>query len=1304
MLNGSYSEKLTIAANQNIKERDYWLNQLSGSLERTAFFYDSRTVQTPHKEKVEWAFAFSGTLFQQLMKLSSGSDARLHMILAAGLAVLLHKYTDSNDIILGTPIYKQAEGSEFINTVLVLRNPLEKEKTFKELLLQVRQTVVEAVENQNYPIEILVERLNLSMIPGQFPLFDIALLLENVQDRAYLRPVIENINMIFTFIRTGECIKGKIVYNPSLYWESTVTRIYRHYEHILEQVLFDVNLPLFQIETMPPEEKSLVLEEFNRTDTDEPEEGLLHRLFEDQAARTPGNTALLGPSLFRGEMKFHQLTYGELNRGAGHLAFQLRERSVDTGSIVGIQVNPSVEMIVGLLAILKAGGAYLPIDPGCPEARVRYMLEDSCAKLLLTEVDEFSGNPDIFHPAGCGSSDPAYVIYTSGTTGRPKGVMAEHRNVTAYLHAFYREFDIRSTHTAIQLAAYTFDVFVEEVYPILLRGGKVIIPGASQRTDMELLGRLISRHGVNFIDCTPLLLNEFNKLHFSPSWENIFISGGDVLKGEYVDNLVDVGAVYNTYGPTETTVCATYYRLPDKGTPPRISSTVPIGKPISNYKVFILDENGYPVPVGVPGELCVSGSGVARGYLNRPELTAEKFIRSYGACTLYKTGDLARWLPDGEIEFLGRIDHQVKIRGFRIELGEIENTLLAHNDISEAVVVRKTDDRGEEFLCGYFVSDNPVDASQLRDFLGKKLPTYMVPWFFVRLEKMPLTPHGKIDRRALPEPGTGEKRAYAAPRDESEKKLAVIWAQVLTVPEEEIGIDTNFFDLGGNSLAAIVTVSKIHKAFDVKMQLTDIFELQTIREIAHYIRSSVREHFIAIEPAPKKEYYALASAQKRLYILQQLDRTGTVYNMPGMVKLDGEVEKGRLEQAFLALTRRHDCLRTSFQIVGGLPVQRIHDSVDFEIEYCTLRCPHGDEDRSRYGETDPVARFIANFIRPFDLSRAPLVRIGLVETEEGDHIFLADIHHIISDAVSQNILIRDLISLYRGEALPELRLQYKDYTEWRNRGGKEDKTLRTQEEYWLKVFDGEIPVLALPTDYPRPDVKSFEGASISFEAGEEVTRRMRTAAADTGATLYLVLLSAFYVLLARYCDQEDIVVGSVVAGRGHSDLENIIGMFVNTLALRGFPQKEKSFDAFLREVKERALRAYENQDYPFEDLVDKLPVNRDTGRDPLFDVMFVMDNAAPSSSTAPAPQYEFGGRTSKFDLVVYAAESPHTLRFTFEYRTALFKPETIDQMFRDYVRVLETVGGDRGIKIMDIPLETPLMILENSFQDVDLDI
>ncbi|UCH96408.1 MAG: amino acid adenylation domain-containing protein, partial [Candidatus Aminicenantes bacterium] len=770
MENRVSSHQLAIAAEQNIIEGEYWLKKLSGDLVKNNFPYDFKKKDIDKYMMREEKFNFSPGLFSALMTLSKGSDVRLHIILVTGMFILLNKYSGNNDIIIGSSILKQEIDDQYINTLLVFRSQVRDDTSFKELLLQVKDVIIEANKNQNYPMEKLLERLNIPIVGNEFPLFDVVVLLENLYDKRFIQHI--HYNMGFYFLNAGESIESVVEYNTLLYRESTIKQITRHYMNVLGQVLPDVNVRLSEIQLLSEEERKQVLFDFNHAypASDYPADKTLSQLFAEQAARTPDHIALIGMPRQIGRGHRTLLTYNQLNHRVNQVAEVLKNNGVGPDTIVGLMEQFSIDMMVGILAILKAGGAYLPIDPDYPQDRIEFMLNDSRAKVLQADFVSTPGAPSstltlsevrssyrVSPPATL-----AYIIYTSGTTGKPKGVMVEHRNVIAYLHAFYQEFEITPADTVIQLASYSFDAFVEEVFPLLLKGGKILIPAPFEIMDINALAWLIVKHQVSMIDCTPLLLSEFNKLNSPSLPENpfksvhIFISGGDVLKREYVDNLLNIGKVYNTYGPTETTVCATYYHYThsytETGDDTVIDSTIPIGKPIANYSIYILDKSNTPVPIGVTGELCIVGDGVTRGYLNCPELTAEKFCYKnfllkgtrglaplLYASLLYRTGDLARWLPDGSIEFLGRKDDQVKIRGYRIETGEIETRLmkLKQYPIKEAIVMAREDKDNEKYLCAYIAAEEEFELSGLRNSLAGELPQYMIPSFFVPIREIP---------------------------------------------------------------------------------------------------------------------------------------------------------------------------------------------------------------------------------------------------------------------------------------------------------------------------------------------------------------------------------------------------------------------------------------------------------------------------------------------------------------------------------------------------------------------------------------
>ena len=646
----------------------------------------------------------------------------------------------------------------------------------------------------------------------------------------------------------------------------------------------------------------------------------------------------------------------------------------------------------------------------------------------------------------------------------------------------------------------------------------------------------------------------------------------------------------------------------------------------------------------------------------------------------YSTGDRVRWRIDGNLEYSGRQDHQVKIRGFRIELGEIEEQLLKDEAVKEALVVVKEDKNSEKYLCAYLISDLKINIPLLKECLSKDLPDYMIPTKYMQLSQFPLLVNGKIDRNALPEPEIDSGEEYIPPRDELERKLIKLWADVLGLGPEIIGIDSDFFNLGGHSLSATILVSKIHKEFNTKLPLKKLFTSSTVRLLAAILKESVQEEFVSIEPVEEKEYYPISSSQNRLYILQLMDLDLTAYNVPLTVELNGEVSKEKLEDIFRKLIDRHESLRTSFHIIDSKSIQKLHCDVEFKIEYFDL---NGDE-----GEFERIFR---NLIRPFNLSIAPLLRVGLIKIDELRKILIVDMHHIITDGISHDILINDFISLYNDLPLSPLRIQYKDYSEWRQSLEVENALLK-QEEFWLTEFQGEIPVLNLSTDYKRPPVQSFEGKSIVFDIHEEETAALNELARTEGVTLFMVLLAVYNIFLFKLSSQEDIVVGTPIACRRHTDLEKIVGVFINTLALRNNPTGKKAFKLFLSEIKEKTIKAFDNQDYQFEDLVEKIMVQRDMSRNPLFDVLFELQNMYNLSGEISGGDmkglivkpYLHENRTSKFDLTLSSMEAEGKLRFSIEFCTRLFKDETIFQFIQYFKKIISFIIEFPGKTVTEI--------------------
>ncbi|MGD2088699.1 MAG: condensation domain-containing protein [Candidatus Aminicenantes bacterium] len=1843
MNRGNFSKSLIIAAGQRLKERDYWGQKLSGNLLKSSFPYDYEKKETLKFMLDEVKFKIEGELFQRLMELAKNSDYTLHIILITSLVVLLEKYSNNKDIIVSTPIYKQQIEGKLINSVIFIRNQLKEGMTFKDLLFQVKQTVAEAIENQNYPIQLFPDQLKVPLSKGGRPLFDVSIVLENIHDKSYLQPVAPN--MIFSFLRNHDHMMGTIEYNQLLYKKVTIELLMNHFQQLFQTVILDFDIGIAHINILTDEEKNKILYEFNHVEEPFPTTRTIHELFEMQSEKSPDGTALVDGN--------RQLTYDTLNKKTNQLAHLLRKKGIKADGIVGIMVERTLEMIVGILGILKAGGAYLPLEPNSPKKRILYMLEECQVSILITQeniftkytftvlqdrrtakeeiyvtpkrqqiidldkipipnrslvdyeiynrqigqamfknctsiqasrgcpyhclychkiwpkkhvfrsaqhifeevllyyklgvrrfafIDDifnldkknssrffqlviqnklnieiafpngirgdlltkdyidlmveagtrilafaletasprlqkllgknlnlekfrenieyycekypqvilelftmhgfpsetreeammtlnfikslkwlhfpfvfvlkiypntdmaefamqhgisfeqiqksddllynelpetlpfeksftlkyqgdflnnyfllkerllfvlphqmnllsedeivqayngylpndiltfpelldnlgvpredlggkrgrddsimyvhniqekmrkcfptkepdknalrillldvsqfFSEKRDIFYdviepplglmylmtylkqefgsqingkviksridfdnyeglkrilgdfkadvigirslssfkdffhktvamirhwgidvpiiaggpyatssfqtilhdrnidlvvlgegevtfneiigkiienngklpdeeilkeingiaftPAESGqerrtreilildeltnlvqeypdenltaandSKNLAYSIFTSGSTGQPKGVPITHANLSPLLHWGYKNLHLSTKQRVVQNLAYFFDWSVWEIFMALTSGANLHMVRKEILLDAEAY--------LNFIK-----KNVITVLHITPTqWQSLIAPGqkletltylcigaeklsGDLLRRSF--KLVDRNCrIFNMYGPTEATIITAILEIDssDKEKYQSISS-VPIGKPVANAEMFVLDENLSLCPINLKGELYIAGDCLARGYLNEMGRTSKKFIKNVlpgiNGKQLYRTGDIVRWLPDGTLEFLEREDHQVKIRGFRIELGEIQSRLLKHDKIKEVLVTagefNNGKGTGDKYICAYIVSDNELDPNELRNYLSMDLPDYMIPSQFIFIEKVPLTLNGKVNWKALSSIPMEKPANYQGPRDDTEVKLVKLWSEVLNKDKNIISIDDDFFELGGHSLKATQLVSGIRKTLNTKIALQEIFTVPSIRGLAEYIKGTAVDQYVPLQPVEKKEYYALSSAQKRLYILQQMYPELSHYNIPIMVELEGKIRKSKIEDILKKLIKRHESLRTSFEVINEENAQKIHEEIDFNI--------HSSEVNASSPTQWPTS--LRNFIRPFDLSQPPLLRVGLIKIEEERHVLVMDMHHVITDGNSMGVLVKELMTLYEGKELPAQRIQYKDFTCWQNRWIKSGK-MKAQEAYWLKQFETEIPVVNLPTDYPRSAEQSFEGDHILFTLDKEETSGLNKLVLEQEATLFMVLLAQFNILISKLVGREEILTGTITAGRTHGDLEPVIGMFVNILTLKSSPRGEKKFAGFLKEIKETALQAFDNQDYPFEMLVEKLGVSYDRSRHPLVDTGIGLQNLDMEDIVIPEltlKPIEYENKTSKWDLSFYATEHIEKIDFLVEYRTKLFKRETVELFIKYFKEIIKQTTRDSNVKLKDI--------------------
>lgn len=1282
-----------IVSNILENEKEYWCGKLANISSKTALPCGRYSITKEIGNSGIINFEFNEDICKKMIRLSRESDQNLFMVLYSVVVLLIYKYTNTQDIIVEVPINKQDDGNDYVNTRIPLLNQIQTNKNYKEILKEFRSIWKDAYDNGNYPINKIYDITSMEYSHLESPLTDIAILLENIHDPKYLEQIKYNIK--FDFQRIDNKISLCIEYNLLLYKEEEIMRMCEHLNNISNSILSNFEIKISEIDIMSQNEKQKLIKQFNATDYLYPTDKTIHELFENQVKNNPNNIAVI----FEDE----KLTYNQLNEKANKLAVTLRKKGVKNNSIVGVMIERSLEAIIAIVAILKAGGAYLPIDVDCPEERIKSVLEDSKTKILLVKCGHFkkikfdgeildledsesysSENINIKNISS--PEDLAYIIYTSGSTGKPKGVMVRHRNVVNLIFAFSKSIyrDQKYSLNFSMISPYYFDASIKQLFPSLTLGHTLHII----KKDISLNGTHLCKYYkdnlIDIADGTPthlnMLLNSDCKF-IEDTKIKYFIIGGEVLKPELAKSVIDKfnSSIVNVYGPTECCDVSTMYILNNEMN--YELNNIPIGKPISNAKIFILNNRLELCPIGVQGELCISGDGLSKGYLNDEKLNAEKFIEHPLANEerIYRTGDLARWLPDGNIEFLGRIGYQVKIRGFRIELGEIESQLLKYELIKEAVVIDREDANGDRYLCAYIVGDKEIRISGIKKYLAEKLPEYMIPIYYMEMERIPLNRNGKLDRAALPEPDKRVicKEGYEAPRNEIEEKLSQIWCSVLGV--DKVGINDDFFELGGHSIKATILISRIHKELNLEIPLSEIFNLKNIKSISKFIEEINLSRHVSIEKAEEQEYYEASSAQKRIYMLQQLESNSASYNIPRVLMIEGKIDKKKLEDVFKELIHRHESLRTSFESINEEVIQRVNENVEFKIDY--LEKPDTDVE---------IEESIKKFIRPFDLAKAPLTRVGIMELQEDKSILIFDVHHIISDGTSTGILIDEFSKLYNGEKLGQLRIQYKDYAVWKNKL-LESGEIKKQEAYWINRFSDEITVLDLPTDYIRPAVQSFEGDSITFKIDNDIVNELEKVQRKTGTTTYMILLSCIDILLSKYSGQEDIIVGSPIAGRNHVDLQSIVGMFVNTLAMRNNSNGNKTYKEFLKEVKDNALKAYENQDYQFEELVDKLGIKRDISRNPLFNVMFTMQNLDIKNIDVQGisiKEQEVRFDHSKVDLSFTAAQLNNECIINLQYCTKLFKRSTIEQMIEHLRNILKYVAGNIDVKIKDIDMLT----------------
>nr|MDJ0729888.1 amino acid adenylation domain-containing protein [Crocosphaera sp.] len=1282
-----------------------------------------------------FSFELDVKLTQKIKQLSHQSGTTLFMTLIAAYTTLLLRYSNQEDILVGTAIanrnHEDIEGliGFFVNT-LVVRSSLEGNPKFSEFLKQVTSTCKEAYANQDVPFEAIIDALQIERSLSHSPLFQVMFVLQNAPSEQVETPnlaiaplSLNEVNAKFDLAlqmwesktESGDSLQGSWQYNSDLFEPSTIARMSQHFQTLLEAIVINPEQTINLLPLLTQQERYQLLEAWNDTQVDYLQDKCLHQLFEEQVKCTPDAVAVV--------FENQQLTYQELNSRANQLAHYLQSLGLKTDQFVGILLERSLDMIVGILGILKAGGAYVPLDVNYPQERLTYIFEDTKLDILLTKQQHLEtllayqgtticldgdwpiiATEKTVNPiTGVASDNLAYIIYTSGSTGKPKGVMIEHRSVVNYIQTIIQQCSLTSDDNQLQFFSICFDASVDEIFGCLSSGATLVLRTEEMLRSSEYFWHCCQAWQLTILGLSTAYWHQLVSDLTSDALqviENIklIIVGGEALQlskvkqwHQITSNCSSLPKLFNGYGPTETTILSTLYEFTSVDI-----NNVTIGRPINNAQIYILDSHLQPVPIGVPGELNIGGAGLARGYLNRPELTNEKFITNpfEEGSKLYKTGDLARYLPDGNIEYLGRIDHQVKVRGFRIELGEIETVLSQSPQIQQSVVIVREETAGDKRLVAYLVPQPEISIKieEIRQFLKAKLPDYMVPNGFVILETLPLTPNGKIDRRALPAPEFDSRDKYVAPRTPIEEILANICSQILKV--DQVGINDNFFELGGHSLLATQLISRIRQNLQTELPLRSLFATPTLAELAQQIQTLQQQELATVAPILPRDTAAklvLSYAQQRLWFLDQFEPNSALYNIPIALRLEGNLNQTALEQSLEKIIQRHEVLHTNFITVEGEPVQIIHPQIDWSISVVNLEHLSTTEQEINYQQ------FINNqAIQPFNLATEPLIRATLVTLNETEHLLMICMHHVISDGWSMGVFVEELAKLYdaytqeNSSPLDPLTLQYADFALWQ-RNWLQGEVQEKQLAYWQQQLENAATFLPLPTDQPRPAAQTFVGSHQQFSLTPELSQKLVKLSQAQGVTLFMTLFAAFNVLLYRYSGQADILVGTPIANRNHREIEGLIGFFVNTLVLRTDLSENPSFEQLLTQVREVALGAYAHQDLPFEMLVEALQPERDISHPPLFQVMFALQNASLSTlelSGLSVSRLPLETGIAKFDLTLSMEQTCTGLTGVWEYNTDLFDSNTIGRMSGHFVTLLEGIVTNLDTPITQLPLLT----------------
>jgi amino acid adenylation domain-containing protein len=1301
-----------LEAEETVAQRELW-RRLAPAVRGAARLPAAGPAETERSSRSErLAVELEPEIADRLRALAARTGTSLERVLLTGWQALLLRLTGAEDVVVAVAFPGRAydELSDALGPYvrhLPLRLTAFEGSSFAEVLVQVHELAEDFAQlREGFSFDDLEADLEGERVPVHLPFaFDAAPALRSWQagEVAFqLTDLVSDMDRFearVSYREAGDRVRIELHHDPALLDREEAALLLERLLALLASAAARPESRLADLQLFGAAELRLLME-MNQTRQDYGPAACLHELFTEQARATPDAVALVA----EGE----SLTYAELLERVRLLAAHLAGLGIGPESRVALLLDRGPEAVTAVLAVLAAGGAYVPLDPDHPAERLGFLLADSHPAALITTGPLVARVPEGAALVVCLDRDAAaiaaadlrsledaratpdglaYVIYTSGSTGAPKGVMVSHRAIANRILWMRAALPVGAEDRVALKTLLGFDASIWEIFLPLISGARLVLARPDGHRDSSYLAGFVALQGITVLQLVPSMLGAFleePRVREGLPLRRLFC-GGEALPAERVrrfQELLPAAELHNLYGPTESSIDATHWACQ----PGDASRTVPIGRPIGNVRVHVTDSELRPVPLGVGGELWIGGAGLARGYNGRPDLTADRFIPDpfsgeLGA-RLYRTGDLARVLRQGVVEFLGRLDHQVKIRGYRIELGEIESVLLGHAAVRE-VVVAVREQGGDRRLVAYVVPrpGEESSAADLRAFLEERLPEYMVPGSFVWLEALPLMANGKVNRSALPEPleAAGMLTEAVAPRTLVEDLLAGIWADLLG--RERIGVLDEFFALGGHSLLATQMASRIRAALQVEVPLRTLLANPTVAAQAIEVEAILagRRGLEAppIVPVPRDRQMPLSFAQQRLWIVQQLDPASAAFNIPMAVRLQGRLDLAAVAWSFTEIHRRHEVLRTTFIEAGRHPVQRIAEAADPRVVLIDLQSV---PEEGRSGVVDELVR--DELVRPFDLERGPLQRIVLVRQSPDEHVAVLATHHSVSDAWSTGILIRELAALYRAHVegrpspLSDLPVQYADFAWWQ-RQWLQGEVLEAHLDFWRRQLEGAPPLLALPTDRPRPAVASTHGRVRSHLFAEGLGERLRATSRREGGTVFMLLLAGFYALLRHLTGEDDLVVGTDVANRNRIETEPLIGFFVNQLVLRGRVPAEGSFRDLLKQVRETTLEAYAHQDLPFDKVVEVLRPERSLAHAPIFQVKLNVQNVpsqileVPGLTLAPL---DFTSTTSQLDLVVNVVDDGASFYGSIHYNTDLFLAETIGDWWADYEKILSAVA------------------------------